>query len=111
MPLNSPEPSRTGEPESQLASAVSSMLTELCNNMLKHGTGSYMVQITFANPTAVSIVAVNDIRADEHDETSHSSQPTHHGMAMLKARVEALDGTIAMENEDNTWMTTIIIPD
>ncbi len=101
----------TGEPESQLASAVSSMLTELCNNMLKHGTGSYTVQITFANPTAVSIVAVNDIRADEHDETSHSSQPTHHGMAMLKARVEALDGTIAMENEDNTWMTTIIIPD
>lgn len=101
----------TGEPESQLASAVSSMLTELCNNMLKHGTGSYMVQITFANPTAVSIVAVNDIHADEHDETSQSSQPTHHGLTMLKARVETLGGTIAMENEDGTWMTTIIIPD
>lgn len=87
------------------------MLTELCNNMLKHGTGSYMVQITFTTPTAVNIVSVNDIRTDAHDETSHSSQTTHHGLAMLQARVESLGGTITMEDEDDTWMMTIIIPD
>ena len=96
----------TGNPESQLENAVNSMRTELCNNIMKHGSDSYMVQITFTTAIAVRIVTINDMRIEEHDEP----QCSNHGLTMLQNRVESLGGAVATVEEDNIWITTIAIP-
>ncbi|WP_155803915.1 hypothetical protein [Bifidobacterium choerinum] len=96
----------TSNPESQLANVVNSMRTELCNNIMKHGSDSYMVQITFTTAIAVRIVTINDMRIEEHDEP----QCSNHGLTMLQNRVESLGGAVAMVDEDNIWITTIAIP-
>lgn len=69
----------SGEATDESANLVNICLTEICNNILKHGTHSYVVRIRFGERT--TLVASNEIAAGEAQPDS-----AHHGLEMLESR-------------------------
>ena len=90
----------SGEATDESANLVNICLTEICNNILKHGTHSYVVRIRFGERT--TLVASNEIAAGEAQPDS-----AHHGLEMLESRLHDLGAAMTVSEEDGIWTLAI----
>lgn len=90
----------SGAATDESANLVNTCLTEICNNILKHGTHSYVVRIRFGERT--TLVASNEIAAGEAQPDS-----AHHGLEMLESRLHDLGATMTLSEEDGIWTLAI----
>ena len=88
----------SGEATDESANLVNICLTEICNNILKHGTHSYVVRIRFGERT--TLVASNEIAAGEAQPDS-----AHHGLEMLESRLHDLGAAMTVSEEDGLWQS------
>lgn len=85
------------------ADCVNRILTELCNNIVKHGRQSYLIIICTAGES-VQILSSNVI-----SEPSNATHPGN-GLRLLTADVESIGGTVQTHIDDGEWTTRVTLP-
>lgn len=82
---------------------VCGLLTELGNNLLRYGTGTYMVCIELGR--TIRVCAMNEIA--EYNDVIHRSG---RGLSLHKETIERMCGKMRWGRDGDVWTVSVRIP-
>lgn len=92
-----------GSPSERQISIAMQVLTEICNNILKHGTAVYQVTLQFDESGAMRVSSTNQALPEQGSSDGH-------GMELLRSVVQGYGGTVESELDLDEWSVSIDIP-
>lgn len=87
------------------AGIVAQLLPELCNNILKHGQGTYQILIACDPSGSMRLHSSNPMVPPPQE-----SQPSRHGLELLALLVQGYGGKVTAMPDGDEWHILIDIP-